>query len=255
LDSTNLILDGTNSFCPYNLLPINCINERGLLVTKNSNIWVNLEQSAVSVKRESFIIRLSEKLDSLEIGYKEINSYFDALDLRKKYSENYSNLVDFITEKGFSLIDSIKIENYHNLEESFNLKCQVRYEAESINDKIYISPFLNEPISENPFKQTSRSYPIDMEYKRNRQFYSEIEIPAGYKAEYLPTDKQTAGKLVQYEYKVVKLSTNKIAVIGSYNFNQAVYQAEDYLKLKFYYNDIIKIFNDKIVLVKDIPVE
>ena len=251
IDSVNLLIDGTDRFCPYNLLPENCINDRGLLINKNSNTWVNLEQNAVSLIRNSFNIKCNEKSDSVELIYKEVITNYDALDLRKKYEGKYSNLEKYIADKGFSPIDSIKIENYLNLDEPIIITCHVNHEIEKINDKIYFAPFTGEPISVNPFKQNSRNYPIDMEYKRKHQFYSEIEVPVGYKFEHLPSNQQTMGKLVQYDYKITQLSANKIAITGYYAFSQAVYNAEDYLKLKFYFDDIVKIFNNKIVVTKN----
>jgi hypothetical protein len=251
IDSTNLLVDATDPFCPYNLLPERCLNDRGLVVSKKSNSWVNLSQGAVSSVKKTFKINYSGKGDSLDVVYNESCSNYDALELRNKYEGKYTNIENYITQKEFTIIDSVKIENYLKVDESINLSCIVKSEIERINDKIYISPFLEEPISVNPFKQAFRNYPIDMEYKKTRQFFSEIEIPEGYKVEHLPVNQVTNGKLVQYDYKIVQLSTNRLSISGYYSFSEAIFNAEDYSKLKFYFNDIMKIFNEKIVLVKN----
>ena len=121
---------------------------------------------------------------------------------------------------------------------------------ESINDKIYISPFYEEPLSENPFNQKSRSYPVDLEYPKTKFFISQIQIPEGYEPEYVPENYELKASLVEIVYSTEMPNENILLIKGNYAFKQAVYDAEDYLKLKFYCNDIIKKFNDKIVLKK-----
>jgi hypothetical protein len=250
IDSTNMLADATDPFCPYNLLPEKCINDRGMIVDKKYFNWISLTQSAFSNVRDFFNIKFSENCDSVNFFYKEMNFNYYGLELRKRYNSKYENIEKYITDKGFVVIDSVKVENFLNLDEPMTLSCYVNRETERINDKIYISPFMNEPVSENPFRQNSRTYNIDLKYKIKRQFNSEIEIPEGYKLFFLPTNQQTLNNLVQFEYKITQIGSNKILITGYYSFSQSIYDANDYYKLKSYYNDIIKKFNEKIVLVK-----
>jgi hypothetical protein len=185
--------------------------------------------------------------------YNQSGTNYEALKLRGIYAGKYENIENYLIDEGSVLVDSVKVINFKALEEPINISCNLKSEVERINNKIYIAPFLDEPVSVNPFKQDERAYPIDMEYKKTRQFFSEIEIPEGYKLDYLPSDQQNLGKLVQYDYKISQLPNNRILVSGYYAFSESIYKPEDYLKLKAYYNDIIKIFNEKIVLVKNEP--
>ena len=68
-------------------------------------------------------------------------------------------------------------------ETSVNYKFEKK--VEFMNNKVYISPFFNEPIDENPLKQKSRSYPIDMVYPEKRVYQSSFKIPKGYKLDYV----------------------------------------------------------------------
>ena len=110
---------------------------------------------------------------------------------------------------------------------------------------------LNEPLTENPIKQGNRKYPIDFTYSFGKRFKSIITIPQGYKIEYIPESLKTNNIHISMEYQVINLDSTKILVTGLYTFKKPIYEAEDITSLKLYFNDIIKKFNEKIVLVKE----
>ena len=90
-----------------------------------------------------------------------------------------------------------------------------------------------------------------MEYARTEVYVAQINIPEGYTAEYIPENYNIKASLIEISYETQTLDEYTLLVKGSLKLNKAVYDAGDYLKLKFYFNDIIKKFNDKIVLVKN----
>ena len=251
IDGKSVLADATDSYCPNYLIPIRCLNDQGLVIEKNSERWVELTSDKQSVIRHSFKTNFTENADSMNIEFKINTSNYEAINLRKKYRKDYGNLEEYITKRNFTLIDSIKIENYYDKEEPFKFSTQVSYRTEKIADKLYIAPFFEFPAAINPFKESGRTYPIDMTYPYTYLFVSQIKLPEGYKIEQKPIDVSMKGKLVETDYKVSQNSENEILVMGSYKFNKAVYAAEDYGKLKFYYNQIVKKFNEKFVLVKE----
>lgn len=251
IDGMSVLADATDTYCPNYLIPIRCLNDKGLVVEKDSEQWIDLTSDKQSVVRHSFKSRLTENADSMITELRTSTTNYEAIQQRKRYQNNYDNLEDDLTDRNFTLLDSIKVENYYQKEEPFNYSVRARIQTEKIADKIYIAPFFNFPVSINPFKESGRTYPIDMTFPSAKLFAAQIEVPAGYKIEQKPIDASMKGKLVELEYNISQLSENEILVVGSYKFNRAVYNAEDYGKLKFYYNQIIKKFNEKIVLVKE----
>ncbi|NJO68686.1 MAG: hypothetical protein HC830_04870 [Bacteroidetes bacterium] len=152
--------------------------------------------------------------------------------------------------KGYQNIDSLNTSNYDESKNPYLLQFRASIPVESAGNKIYISPFLNEPPSENPLKQVTRTYPVDFTYPFGRNFSSTIEIPQGYKVEFTPEPFKINNQMVSVDYQVFRSEVNKINVTGVYIFKKAVYDSEEYRNLKYIYNEIIKKFNEKVVLVK-----
>ena len=173
-----------------------------------------------------------------------------AYDNRYEYGDDTKSILKNITKKGYNVADStLKVQNQNKINQPYKLKYVVENKPEIINGKMYVSPLLNEVIKDNPLKQQSRSYPLDMIYPEIHSFNSEITIPTGHKIEYLPEDEKISNESFEFIFATV-INDNKITVNLSYSFKQSVYPAEDYSKIKYYFNEIIKKGNDKIVLVK-----
>lgn len=113
-----------------------------------------------------------------------------------------------------------------------------------------VSPFLGEPLTDNPLKQNSRTFPVDMLYPVKRNYNSTVTIPKGYRVDYVPEDYKILNDLFELNYNV-KSDDKSIYVSFNYTFRKSVYQAQDYLKLKFYFKDIVKKGNEKLVLIQN----
>lgn len=247
LGGKNVLADATDLRRSNTLIPAQCLNDKGLVVDKSAVKWVKLASDMQSQITHIFVIKPQPQSDSLNVFFRIKANNYDGLNLRKIYAGKQKNLADHLRKDMIEPADSIQVKNYDNVEKPFLVSLNGKYPARSINGKLYIKPFLDEPVSENPFKYKTRSYPIDMNYPRTRIFISQIEIPKGYKVESLPENRDVLGDLVVINYKIDKVE-DKLMVSGSYKFTQAVYKPEDYLKLKAYYDIIIKKFNEKIVL-------
>ena len=246
-----VLADATDPISSNELIPAQCLNDKGLVASKGDVSWVKLTSGRQSQTTDIFVITPEAQSDSLKVFFSIKADNYDGLNLRKMYVGKESNLEDYFHDKNIHAFDSVKVKYYDDPEKSFTLAVHGNYPSQTINGKIYISPFLDEPASSNPFKYKTRTYPIDMSYPRTKIFTSQISIPRGYKVESTPENRDVQGTLVEIYYTVKKLD-NKLLVTGMYKFNQAVYPADDYSKLKAYYDIIINKFNEKIVLA---PVE
>jgi hypothetical protein len=115
--------------------------------------------------------------------------------------------------------------------------------------KLYITPFINESISDNPLKQKKRTYPIDMIYPQKKALNSVIFIPEGYKVDFLPQKLNIDNKLFKLNYFIVS-DNEQIKISFEYYFKQSVYPVNNYSLIKYYFNEIVKKGNEKIVLSK-----
>ena len=123
--------------------------------------------------------------------------------------------------------------------------------AEIIGDKIYLSPFLFFAITENPFKQETREYPIDFVYPNQEKYNISINIPDGYIIETLPQVKAVGmpDELGVFKYNISN-NGNQVQLVYSLDINQAIIGSEYYEVLKNFFKELVNKQTEKIVLKK-----
>ncbi len=240
--------DATERLLKYDELPDRCINIRGLVLDQKSPEWVNILQNDVALTEKKFEIRCNEDLSKLNSTVTFTAYDFDAFSYRNQYSGEESNLKELLQKRNIIPAGNISIENSLDLEKPFVFTFQAETPLSSVPDKLFIAPFLNQSLTENIFKQTTRSLPIDLIHRHAAKYHTVIYIPDGYEVEYLPKQVDHNGKIkLQYE---AKEKDGMIEVNASYQFKQSIYEAKDYMALKVTFDDMIKIFNEMIVLKK-----
>jgi len=248
IDGKKVFTDATDPLLPNNRIPKKCINDKGLLIQKDRVDWVSMQCNFPSKVQSIININLSESKQNANIL--TTSTEYDALTMRKDYGRKTENIQKKLIEDGYSVPDStIVVENDDNVSKPYLLKFKTISKPEVINSKIYISPFLNETLKDNPLKQNERTYPIDMIYPTKRTYFSEIEIPKGYKVEFLPANDQIRNDQFEFDYSITHDET-KIRVSLIYYFKLSIYAPQDYSKVKYYFGNIVKKGAEKIVLVK-----
>ena len=249
IDSISYLSDATDLYLSNFRIPANCLNDKGLVIQKNKVEWIELQTLAPTKSMTSIITnRVNDEFVS-KVMVKA--SEYDGLNLRKNYGTDIKAIEKHLTDENYTVKDSsISIKNMENASSPFIMHYAVETKAEIINDKLYFSPFLNELPTENPFKQNTRTYPVDMIYAKHRTFVSNFAIPKGYKVNFVPQDKKITTEQFELDYKVTVFEES-VTVAMMYYFKSPVYKASDYLKLKFYYNELISKGSEKIVFEKD----
>jgi len=244
----NTLTDATEPQAANDQISINCMNDRGLIIKKDQVNWIGLQSLLASKKFSKIAINISNSTQTANIETSEAD--LDALKSRKEFGSDLNVLKKSLIDKGYNLSDSSLsiISSLPGM--PYQLKYKTVNTPEIINGKIYVSPFLNEMIKENPMKQLTRTYPIDMTYPIKRSYYSEINFPNGYKVDFVPEKIKIDNDLFAMDYNAV-VDDNKVVASYSYYFKLPVYKAVDYEKIKYYFNEIIKKGNEKVSFVKN----
>jgi hypothetical protein len=135
-----------------------------------------------------------------------------------------------------------------NLEAPVSLSFNAIIPVEKYNNRVLVAPFLNAPVTENPFTQKTREYPVDMIYSSQMNYNSEIVIPENLRVVQIPEELSIDNANFTLTYTIQQMGSGRIFVEASYQFHKPVYPAKMYNGLKFYYNKIIDKLNEKIVL-------
>lgn len=247
-----LIMDATEPLCNLNEIPIRSMNDIGLIINKDKSEWLNFYSTSPSMIRDSIDLTFNKSIDSLTATFNITTTSYDALKLRKYWTGNNKDKIkDELFLENCSFDDSIEIYNLTQIENPFELRFRTKQNTEILSNKILISPFAGAVISENPFKQLIRSYPVDMIYKKEREYTSVLHIPNGYKLIKKPENVDINNILLNIQYKIEQVDTKTLKIKASYGFRKEVYESSDYTYLKAMYNKIVNMLNDKIILAKE----
>jgi hypothetical protein len=250
IDSSSILLDATQPLSNFAEIPSRCINDKGFIIQKDKEEWVNLKSNAVAGIEYHLDLKPDPDKDSLSQTCRLITTGYEAIAFRNKFSTTYKELKDNILGNNSLSADTIKATDLYKIEKPFEINFNKNIALESIEDKMIISPFWNLPIVENPLKQSVRNYPIDFTYKRSYKYQSTISIPVGYKLLTKPENLNIDNEMVRIIFTADIQNTGTIKVTGVYEFRKVVYGSTDYMNLKFYFNKIVDKFNEKVVLIK-----
>lgn len=259
LNGETTISDATEVLLGNNRIPPRCINERGLIINPNSEAakWVGLECRMASKIQTQFNIQIND--GKIDAQVRTAATEYDGFLYRNTYGSDIKTVSEEIRNDGFVVQDSmITIKGFDDFKKPYKISYKASTELESIGfqnasnsasakTKIYVSPFLDQTQSENPLKQKSRTYPVDLTYPKMRNYISYITIPQGYQLDYFPGNYKIKNDLFEMSYSVLKME-DKLVASMSYYFKKSVYKPEDYEKIKFYFKQIVSKGNDKIVL-------
>jgi hypothetical protein len=253
VDGKSILLDATDRMLPIHVLPKQCLNGRGFIISKETPGWValNAPKSKIYASADVTITadgQLKGKMDISRDGYfghKMRNDYL------KKGEEEY--LKDFTHEMSWE-VEKSGFENMQNLNESVKEHYEFTH-VESMGNAsvLYINPLLYLRQNENPFKLKERVYPVDFGSSMDETFVCRFTIPENYIAEELPVSKimalpNNAGK---YVYNV-QVAGNVVSVTSMLSINRSLFTQDDYLNLREFYNLLVAKQAEQIVLKKKV---
>jgi len=249
LDDALFLLDATEPLSNFTEIPAQCLNVKGLVIREDKTEWVNLKNSSVSAMNYNFDLMLNSAKDSIFQKCLLTSTGYVAMDFRNEYSDSYKELKDELLGANAGLNDTITVTCAKEIEKPFKMAYTKNIQVETVEDKIIISPFGNNVITENPLKMPVRNYPVDFTYRQSRSYNSVLTIPAGYKLLSIPNNISISNNIIDLKYTAV-VRDNTVTVAGSYEFKKDLYEASDYLNVKGSFKKIVDKFNEKLVLVK-----
>lgn len=180
-----MIMDATDPYYPFDVLPIECINEKGYLIdVQNPDTWLSLNNAKISEISTMLDLTLSEDKSLLQTKIWSSASNHDAAELRKSYLSDKDKFQHQLFNK--LTITQFDVENIDSLNERFKITANVETDAELVGSDIIIQPFLDFCSNQNIFKAETRDYPIDLTFNYRRKYACTITIPDGYKVAKLP---------------------------------------------------------------------
>ncbi len=250
-------LDATGRYIKLGL-PTSFIQGKEALISQGNEF--KIEKVPIVAAKENAIID-STKIKLLEnnvigssktsfSGYQKIDYYHN---LEGKKSQ--SKLKEFYNKKRKKgnnkfLIDDLKEINKYHYDNDFkvNYTFKISDYYKKLGDEIYINLNLNKELSN--FKVSKqRKTEIEFDYKKYYKFYTALDIPDGYKVDYLPGNVSTSDELSTLKITYQKKG-NQIIYTHSIELNFLSLNLEEQKKMNEAIKKIEKNYKEIIVLKK-----
>lgn len=249
------LLDATDRFVPFGVLPIRCLNGKGRVFGEKESYWYELKPSDKKKKVITADLVLEKDghfrgtIQNVYAGYeaiqkrreietflspdeykKDLDSKLKGMDILKLHHDHLDDLSKPLFEKM-----EVDVEGFDNLE----------------NQTFFFNPFFVERWSKNPFRSTERLYPVDFGVPIEEVIVISIALPPGFDVIDLPGKVGLAlpDNGGRYIFSAQNMG-NKIVITHSLLISRAVYSPGEYHYLKELFNHVIQVQNIDLVFKK-----
>lgn len=256
INGERILLDAVNKYTTPNILPLNVLNWNGRLIRQDgTSEEINLVPNKSSKQNHNLMVVVA-KGGNITGKYLVQKTDYEALIFREREAtmenENY-------LEKKENEFNGIEISDYTIENKNTDLSKAVvekftfasNNHCEIIGGKMFINPLLFFTINKNPFVQEKRKMPVYFGFPRQEKYNFNFEIPEGYEIESIPKAIKIATDDKKLVYSINSLiQGNNIQVVVVKEINAGMISADFYDGLKGFYQKMIEMQHEKIVLKK-----
>lgn len=255
IDGEFYVVDATDPLLPFNVLPFDCLNGSGPIVSNFESGFIELKNDEKDVS--SYKLNLSLDPSGIITGNFE-NSYsnYAAYHIRKLvkmeseegYLDNVKSILPNAEISDFKIINLS--DRYADVTETYKIK--ILNGAQKAGDEIILNPFLPPSATKNPFYTPERKFPIDFGCPSAELFSLTFDIPNGY---YL-TEKPENLTLIlgkndgKFEFRCEQTG-NKLEIKSGWNIDKTFFQPSEYPAIQQFYLKIQQKQAEMIVLKKN----
>jgi transglutaminase-like putative cysteine protease len=254
IDGKTYLLDATDDFHPFGMLPEKCLNGKGRLLHEDGSSWVELKPA----DRGKNVLMVNAKLgtDGVLRGTLETTYMgYEAVSFRKQFfshadPKDYQK--DLQSKLGNIEIKKMEIVNADNYTLPVVRKLEVEIPAfDDINSAFLFNPYLLGKWKENPFKSTERLYPVDFGAPIEMVTIVNLEYPAELELVNVPSKVGLSLPNAGGRYIVDANSLqNKLTLTNSLQINKTVFSSQEYHYLRELFQKIIEVQNTDLMFKK-----
>ncbi len=253
-DGQDYLMDATSRFADPFVLPTACLNDKGRIIDRAANDWIDLDQSPVS--RTITLISAGLNENNMLAGsagtmhthhsaayYHNFTREGETDDLRKTLESRYQHADIQIEAAG------LDDQNQSQYRTEFNFETVEG--ALIAGDMIYMESLIGFDFDANPFKNPTRRLPVNFTYPRDIQYSAQYAVPEGYTIEDVPESLRLMlpdGDCM-FMYSASPMN-DQIHVNARLVLNRIIFPPEEYPDLKSFFDMVLQKQEEKIVLKK-----
>ena len=257
IDGENYMLDATNKYMPFDILPFRTLNHYGRLMDfKNDSYWHDIKPFSKNKTQARAQIKFDVETKK---GYGIIamsHSGYDAVDNRILIDSNTED--EYLQLWEDDIEGDLEITSYKMIQErSTDSKTSERFEFELQDaldgETVYFNPFLIRFFDKSPFTLEKRIYPVDFGYPRHYKYDINIVIPEGYKIHQLPKAKAIKlGENLAFLKFQIGDTSGGVQISFDLTLNTSHFEPTDYEALKQIFEYIVDIQSNSLVILKKV---
>jgi hypothetical protein len=242
-------MDPSDKDCPFGILPFQCLNQFGYVLSESPNMVPLYDGSAKNYTYTS--VKLDWKpaegmKGSLAKSYSGYAFADLKEELREEGEEKWSKA--FVKERNAEAAPKISLNPTTAIG---TVEAEVSYQPMEDEGTFYIDPLLGSGIKANPFLAEKREMPVDMGVFHDGVYLAEFSLPAGYKVESLPkginaTLPDGAGKFTY----IVTEDGGKVKAMARISIKKTQFTPAEYSGLRNLYQFLISTQSERVVVKK-----
>lgn len=247
-----ILLDATNPYSDINLIPINCLNDKGLLIAPGTIQWVDL----MKLQNYSFVHYITGTLQndlSFRGNFEGKYQGYGAFQLNTNYVpddyiRNQQNIVNGFANQEVVINNLTKTSNTSH-ETALRFNFTIPDFAQSGGELVYFNPIYYPFFLKNPFQLDERKYPVEFNYPVKIQQIYRIEIPEGYLISELPKPLSIISEDKSIQIRINSVGQgNILSITWSYTSSRSIFLPEEYYILKEIFRLLVQKQEELVVL-------
>jgi hypothetical protein len=253
LNGKDILMDATDPFTRPGMLPERCLTGIGRLMKEKGARFVSLRPAEKSARFEMLTASLNPSSGEISGSSVISKAGYDGHEVRVDILEKGEEEIVKTFKKSNSEweIKNFKLENKDNISEPIKFSFDFNYPENVSATTIYINPMLSGKVSNNPFTEQNRIYPVDLIFTSDNMYMATIKIPEGYTVEELPKPASVAlpDNLGKFSYMINVVGAD-IKISSRITLNEYYFAPQEYELLKNFYDLIVQKHAEQLVLKK-----
>lgn len=258
INEQDFLVDATDPLRPFDLLPFDCLNYTGRLISGENSRFIDLKNNEKQLISSDIRLELDSR-GNLTGTIKKMFAAYNALEIRKyiknEGEEGYLDLIKANASEGE--ISDFRLSHVNDRDSSLLLsyKISVFNGAQIAGDKIIFNPFLSFETIKNPFFSDKRKFPVDLGCPIESTYSLTLTIPSGYSLTEKPENVIISldNGNGTYNFSCV-LNGDKLTVTSSFKVVKTQFLLSEYAYLQSFYSKVLQKQAELVVLSRNIEI-